>query len=84
MGKLWTDHLLGYKVVDRGIGLLWCSMGYARVIFLARSVWSSSEHSNLVSFPSFFDVIGENGMLEVLRVVNRLFLILSFIKSLFD
>lgn len=56
--------------------------GYAS--FLARSVWSSLKPSNLVSFPSLFDVIGENRMLEVLRVVNKLFLILSFIKSLFD
>ena len=56
--------------------------GYAS--FLARSVWSSLEHSNLVSFLLLFDVIGENGMLEVLRVVNKLFLILSFVKSLFD
>ena len=70
--------------MDYGIGSVWCSRGYAEeglgyVSFLAGSVWSSSEHSHLEGSAALFNVAFlEERNLEVSRIVNGLFLILSY------
>ena len=57
----------------------YAEVGLGYVSFLAGSVWSSSEHSHLEGSAALFNVaFSEERNLEVSRIVNDLFLILSY------